>query len=166
MQPHYVNPNNHLIKLLSHLIGIANAHWSCHEYPEAIDNAQRALAIRENLVPLNEASVAATLAMLSNIYQDSGNSALALDLSKKALVIFQRTLPSNSPILAELFYNVAIMQISMGLFGDACGSFERSIKVYKKFLPEGHPDLLSTEDEYRQVVKLYQMSTNTTQIPS
>jgi tetratricopeptide (TPR) repeat protein len=143
-------------------IGIANAHWARQEYTEAIDNAQRALTIRESLVPSNEASIAATLGVLANIYQDNGNNALGIELSKKALVTFERTLASDSPILAELFFNMGVMQSNMELFPDAYQSFERAVKVYRKFLPEGHPDLVAAEDEQRRVQQLIQTNNNTT----
>jgi tetratricopeptide (TPR) repeat protein len=135
-------------------IGISNAHWARQEYSEAIDNAQRALTLRESLLPRNEASIAATLGMLGNIYQDSGNNALGIELSKKALTTFERTLASDSPILAELLFNMGIMQSNMELYADACNSFERAAKVYRKFLPEGHPDLMAAEDEHQRVAQL------------
>lgn len=135
-------------------IGIANGHWARRELTEAIDQTQKALQLRENLVPPNEASVAATFAMLSNIYQDSGNSALALELNKKASVIFERVLSSDSPILAELFYNLAQMQLSLKLMEDACRSYHRAVGIYRKYLPQGHPDRESAENEYRKVVQL------------
>jgi len=149
--------------IASNLIGIANAHWARHECTEAIDNAQRALTLRENLVPINEASVAATLAMLGNIYQDYGNSALAIDLCKKALVLFQRTLSPDSPVLAELFYNLGLMELSMEVLDDACHNFEQAVKIYSKILPQGHPDRLAAEHEYRRVVQLYQKKRNNSQ---
>jgi tetratricopeptide (TPR) repeat protein len=159
-QSHH-SPDNAAIA--SNLIGIANAHWAHQEYTEAIDNTQRALSIRENLVPPNEASVAATLAMLGNIYQDCGNSALAIDLCKRALVLFQHTLTPDSPVLAELFYNLGVMQLNMELLEDACHSFERAVQIYRKHLPRGHPDRLAAEHDYQRVVQLYHKKRNNSQ---
>ena len=145
-----------LPSIASNLIGIANAHWSRREYPEAIDNTQRALVIRESIVPSNEASVAATLAMLGNIYQDSGNIGLALDLCRKALVLFERTLSADSPIIAELFYSMGTMQLDTDLIDDAYHSFERVVRIYRKILPQGHPDRIAAENDLRRVIHLHQ----------
>lgn len=155
------SPDNAAIA--SNLIGIANAHWARREYPEAIDNTQRALDLREKLVPPNESSVAATLGMLGNIYQDCGNIPLALDLCKKALHVFERTLSPDSPIIAELLCNVGTMQLSMELLTDACRSFEQAVKIYRKFLPQGHPDRVATEKDYQQAVELYQKNQKNSQ---
>jgi tetratricopeptide (TPR) repeat protein len=142
--------------IASNFVGIANAHWSRREYLEAIDNTQRALAIRESLVPLNEASLGATLAMLGNIYQDSGNIGLALDLCKKALAIFEHTLSADSPIIAELLYTLGTMQLDTELLDDAYHNFERVVKIYKKLLPHGHPDRIAAENDLRRVIHLHQ----------
>ena len=142
--------------IATNLVGIANVHWARQEYPEAIDNAQRALIIRQSLVPLNEASLAATFAMLGNIYQDSGNSALALDLTQKALSLFEKTLSRDSLIVGELLLSMGTMQISIEAFEDACRSFARAVKTYKRFLPETHPDRLAAESEYERAVQLFE----------
>lgn len=149
--------------IAANLVGIANAHWARHEYLEAIDNTQRALTLRESLVPPNETSIAATLAMLGNIYQDNGNNALAIDLCKKALILFERTLSPDSPMVADLLQNLGTMQLSMESLDDACHSFERAIKIYRKFLPQGHPDRITAENEYRRVVHLCQKNKNNSQ---
>ena len=140
----------------ANLVGIANVHWARQEYQEAIDNAQRALILRQSLIPSNETSVAATYAMLGNIYQDSGNSVLALDLTQKALVLLEKTLSRDSPILAELLLNMGTMQVNIEAFEDACRSLTRAVKLYKRFLPEKHPDRLAAESEYQRVVDLYE----------
>lgn len=141
--------------IASNLIGIANTHWARHEYPEAIDHIQRALVIRESFVPLNKPSVAATIAILASIYQDCGNIALALDLSKKALNLFE-SLPSTDPsILADLHYDLGTMQISTDSFDDAYHSFESAVKIYSKILPQGHPDRVAAEHDLQRVFDLH-----------
>lgn len=146
--------------IAANLVGIANVHWARQEYPEAIDNAQRALIIRQSLVPLNEASLAATFAMLGNIYQDSGNSALGLDVTQKALALFEKTMSRDSLVLGELLLNMGTMQISIDAFDDACRSFARAVKTYKRFLPEKHPDRLAAESEYERAIQLYEKKKN------
>jgi tetratricopeptide (TPR) repeat protein len=142
--------------IATNLIGLANAHWARHEYTEAVNYTQRALILRESLVPVNEASVAATLSILGSIYQDSGNIGLAIDLCKKALVLFERTLSSDSPILADLLCNLGVMQVSMESLEDAYRNFDRAVKIYQKFLPQDHPDRVAAENEYQRIVELHQ----------
>ncbi|CAF3838221.1 unnamed protein product [Rotaria sordida] len=144
--------------IATNLIGIANAHWARQEYPEAIDNTQRALALRERIVPLNKTSVAATLAMLGNIYQDCGNVALALDLCKKAFVMFESTYSPDPSILAELYHSLGTMQLSMGSFDDAYHSFDNVVKIYRQIFPQGHPDCIAAENDLQQVIKLHSPS--------
>lgn len=154
MRQTHQTPDNAAIA--SNLVGIANAHWARREYPEAIDYAQRALQLRENLIPSNDASVAATLGMLGNIYQDCGNIALALELCKRSFRMFERTLSPDSPILAELLCNLGTMQLSMEFLADACRSFERAVGIYKKCLPQGHSDLVAAEKDHQETLRLYQ----------
>jgi tetratricopeptide (TPR) repeat protein len=112
--------------------------------------------LQENLEPPNETSVAAILALLSNIYQDSDDTTHALELCTKAFIIFERTLPADSPILAELLYNLGTIQSNCEALADAQDSFERSVKIYKKRLPKGHQDRILAENELRRIIELRQ----------
>lgn len=125
-----------------------------HEYSEAISNAESALALREALVPPNEIKVASTLAFLSNIYQESGNITHAVDLCTKALIIYERTLPAYSPILAEILYKLGTIQSHSEALADAEHSFERSVKIYRRLFPRGHPDRMPAENELRRIIQL------------
>ncbi|CAF0910435.1 unnamed protein product [Rotaria sordida] len=163
---HQVNPTTESVAIASNLIGIAKAHWGRHEYSEAIANGERALALQETLIPPNETSIATTLALLGNIYQDSGDSTHAIDLCTKALPLFERTVPNDSLILAELLYKLGIMQSSSGALDDAQRSLEQSYKIYRKLLPRGHQDRMSTENELRRVIQLRQKNKQKSQTNS
>ncbi|CAF2782598.1 unnamed protein product [Rotaria sp. Silwood2] len=160
------NPTTKSIAIASNLIEIANARWALHEYSEAIANAERALALQEAFVPVNETTIAATLALLGNIYQDFGDSTHALDLRTKALSLFERTVSNDSPVLAELLYKLGTMQLNAGALVDAQRSLERSYKIYRKFLPRGHQDRMSTENELRRVIQLRQKNKQKSQTNS
>ena len=97
--------------------------------------------------------------MLGSIYHDQGNRALALDLSKKALVLFEHILSSDSSILAELHYNLGIMYLNTGSLADANHSFEHAVKIYTIILPEEHPDRTAAENGLEKVLQLRQKST-------
>ncbi|CAF4692183.1 unnamed protein product, partial [Rotaria magnacalcarata] len=79
-----------------------NAHRDRQELSDALDNAQRALLIQKSLVPINESSVATTLAALANIHYDLGDTSQALDLDMEALQVFERLLSPNAPTLAAV----------------------------------------------------------------
>jgi tetratricopeptide (TPR) repeat protein len=149
-------PTTASIDITSSFIGIANAHRALHEYSEAIANAERALALQEALVPPNEKSVAITLALLSNMYQDSGDTAHALDLCTKALVLFERSVSASSPLLAELLCNLGTIQASTGELSEAQRNLERSVMIYRRLLFREHPDRVSAENELRRIIQLRQ----------
>ncbi|CAF0911025.1 unnamed protein product [Rotaria sp. Silwood1] len=166
LELHQANPTTKSIAIASNLIGIANARWVRREYSDAIANAEQALALQEALVPPNETSMATTLTLLSNIYQDSGDSTRALDLCTKALPLFERTVPNDSPILAEFLYKLGTLQSNSEALVDAQRSLERSYKIYRKLLPRGHHDRMSTENELRRVMQLRQKNKQKSQTNS
>jgi tetratricopeptide (TPR) repeat protein len=149
-------PTTESAAIASCLIGLARAHLARREHSEAIANAERALALQEALVPPNETSVAMTLALLGNIYEDFGDSTHALVLCTKALILFERTLPANLAILAELLRNLGTIQSRFETLADAQHSLERSVKIYGKVLPRGHQERVSAENELRRIVQLRQ----------
>jgi tetratricopeptide (TPR) repeat protein len=160
------NSTTESVATVSNLLGITHAHSARREHSEAITSAERALSLQEALVPPNETSVATTLALLGKIYQDTGDSAHALDLCTKALIIYERTVPVYCPVLAELTYNIGTIQLSLDALTDAQHSFERSVKIYKRLVPRGHPDRTSAENEYRRVIQLIQTNKQNSQTDS
>lgn len=142
--------------IASSLFGIAQNHWARGEHTEAISNAERALALQEVAVPQNETNVATTLSLLGHIYQDSGDTTRALDVRTRALIIFEGTMPPDSPILAELLYNLGLLQLRSEALADAQKSLDRSVKIYRKILPKVHADRMVAENELRRVVQLRQ----------
>ncbi|CAF3308764.1 unnamed protein product [Rotaria socialis] len=152
------DPTTETVALVSNFIGVAKCHLARREHSEAINNAERALALQEVLVPLNEASIGATLILLGNIYQDSGDNIRALEMCTKALPLLERTVSDGSSILAELFFKLGTMQSSLGALTDAQRSLERSYKIYKRLVPRGHEDRMLAENELRRVLQLRQNS--------
>lgn len=151
---------------MSNLIGIAKCHLARREYSEAIVHAERAITLQEAHATSNEASLGMTLALLGNIYQDSGDNTHALESFTKALPILERTMPSDSPILAESLYKLGVMQSNSGALSDAQRTLEKSYKIYRKLVPKGHPDRAATEKEIRRIIKLRQNRKETSQTNS
>lgn len=102
----------------------------------------------------DENSIANTLVLLGNVYQDFGDHSRAIDLYKQAAVIFERILRADSPILAELFYNLGIVQSRCDALADAQSNLERSVLIYRRLWAKGHPDRVAAENELRRVVQL------------
>ena len=144
------------MEIASSLLGIAQAHRARNEHSEAIANTERALALQKAVVPSNENSIAKTLLLLGNIYQDFGDNDHAVDLYQQASIIFERIQRADSPTLAELFYNLGIVQARCEQLADAQSSLERSVKIYRRLWARGYPDRVLAENEYRRVCELRQ----------
>lgn len=144
------------MEIASSLLGMAHAHRACNKHSEAIGNTERALALQKAVVPSDENSIAKTLVLLGNIYQDFGDNAHAIDLYKQASIIFERIQRADSPTLAELFYNLGIVQARCEQLADAQSTLERSVKIYRRLWARGHPDRVLAENEYRRVFELRQ----------
>lgn len=48
------------------------------------------------------------------------------------------------------------MQARSEALADAQQSLERSVKIYRKFLPRGHQDRMPAENELRRIIQLRQ----------
>lgn len=144
------------MEIASSLLGIGHAHRARNEYSEAIANTERALALQKAVIPSDENSIAKTLVLLGNIYQDFGDHAHALDLYQQASIIFEQLQRADSPTLAEFFYNLGLVQVRCEALADAEMSLERSVKIYRRLWARGHPDRVLAENEYRRVLELQQ----------
>ncbi|CAF2125877.1 unnamed protein product [Rotaria magnacalcarata] len=157
------DPTIETVALVSNFIGVAKCHSARREHSEAINNAERALALQEVLVPLNETSIGATLILLGNIYQDFGDNIHALEMCTKAFPHLERSVSDDSSTLAELLFKLGTMQSSLGALVDAQRSLERSYKIYKRLVPRGHEDRMLAENELRRVLRLRQNSNQKSQ---
>jgi tetratricopeptide (TPR) repeat protein len=135
---------------------MANAYWGQQNLSEALNYAQQALTLNESFEKGNDLNISANLAILANIYYNSGNPVRALELGTRALGLMERCAPSDTMALASMINNVATIQVANGLLADARYSFDRALVICKKTLPEGHPKRVAMEINIQRITEMEQ----------
>ena len=152
-----LQPNLDQRLLADNLFGMANAYWGQENLFEALTCAQQALVINESLPSeTNDSSIASILAILANIYHDSGDNIRALDLAQRALTLFEQCSSTNSLGLVSVLNNIGAIQVSAGLFDEALVTFVRLLHIYQTTLPEEHPTCIAINDNIRQIMTMQQ----------
>jgi tetratricopeptide (TPR) repeat protein len=123
------------------LVGMGNAQWACRQLDEALDFAERALAIREyEIKPRNNLDVAACLGNMGNILHDQGNIERALSCATRAVDLLSESGKDDSRLAAAL-NNLGAMHQANGDLVKAREYFELALET----LPdEDHPYRKST----------------------
>jgi tetratricopeptide (TPR) repeat protein len=123
------------------LVGLGNTHWANGQLDDALDCAERALAIREREVkPRNDFDVAACLGNMGNILHDQGDIERALACAKRAVDILS-TCGKGDPRLGAALNNLGAMYQACGDYGKSREYFERALKSLPN---ENHPHHRST----------------------
>ncbi len=71
----------------------------------------------------------------------SGKTAEAAQVTKRALDIREKTLPAGHPDIAESLYNLAFYTQTLGQLSEAETLFLRALELREKSLAAGHPDI-------------------------
>ncbi|CAF0832069.1 unnamed protein product [Adineta ricciae] len=123
------------------LVGLGNSHWACKQLDEALDCAQRALALREKEVkPRNDFDIAGCLGNMGNILHDKGDMKQALACAKRAVDLLNQC-GKGDPRLAAALNNLGAMYQVCGDYPKARENFQRALDA----LPiENHPYRIST----------------------
>ncbi|MCS7170494.1 MAG: tetratricopeptide repeat protein, partial [Candidatus Kapabacteria bacterium] len=95
------------------LIGLAKTHLYLRDHDQAIDAAQRALAIRESLDETASPSIGEIVEVLGLARQDKGDFATALPLLEQAFNRVQRSLPEDSVEAIQTLNNFAMIRWEM-----------------------------------------------------
>jgi tetratricopeptide (TPR) repeat protein len=133
---------------------MANAYWGQQNLSEALNHAQQALTLNESFETGNDLNIAVNLAILANIYYNSGDPLRALELATRALGLLERCAPSDSLALASIVNNVATIQVANGLFADARRTYDRALEIFRKILPEGHPKRIAMETNIQRITEM------------
>ena len=123
------------------LVGMGNAKWALNKLDDALDYAERALAVREHEIkPRNDFDVAACLGNIGNIVHGQGDIHRALQCAKRAVDLLT-TCGKGDPRLAAALNNLGAMHQSDGDLAKAREYFQRALES----LPPGdHPHRKST----------------------
>ncbi|CAF3781609.1 unnamed protein product [Rotaria sp. Silwood1] len=123
------------------LIGLGNAQWARRQLTEALDYAERALAIREHEIkPKNDFDIAACLGNMSNILHDQGDIQRALSCATRAADLLS-ICGKDDPRLAAALNNLGAIHMANGDLVKAREYFERALESISN---ENHPHRKST----------------------
>ena len=99
----------------------------------------------------------AGLATLANnlavVYQNLGDLPKALEYSKKALVIYEKILASDHPLLANSYANIALIYQDLGDLSKALEYSRKALGIYESVLASDHPYLATS---YSNIATIYQ----------
>ncbi|CAF4877106.1 unnamed protein product [Rotaria sp. Silwood1] len=113
-------------------------------YSEALQYFEKALEIRETVLPLSHPDLAQIYAWMGATYSNTGYYAKALEFHKKAYKIYRETLPLNHPDMSISYSSIGGVYNSMGDYTKALEFYEKANQIYEKALPPNHPDLAAS----------------------
>ncbi|CAF0797204.1 unnamed protein product [Adineta steineri] len=122
-------------------------------YRKALSYFEKALTIRQLLLPFNHPDLADSYHNIGAVYVSMGDYSKALSYYEKALTIRQQSLPSNHPDLAMSYNNIGVVYVSMGDYPKALSYYEKAIAIRQISLPSNHPDLAMSYNNIGVVYK-------------
>jgi esterase/lipase superfamily enzyme/Flp pilus assembly protein TadD len=114
------------------------------KYSEAIDLAERALALSERLHGPDHSLVAISLTNLAALYQSQGRLAEAEPLYKRALAIYEKALGPDHRDMAASLNDLASLYQSQSRFAEAEPLYKRALTIYEKALGPDHKDVAAS----------------------
>lgn len=111
------------------------------ERPEARVAFERALAIRERLLPPDDGDLVATLNNLGLELSKLGRRSAARPLLERALAIRERTLAPDDPKLSNSLRSLGSLLQDLGDYEAARPLLERAVAIRRAKLGPDHPDL-------------------------
>ncbi|CAF4276119.1 unnamed protein product [Adineta steineri] len=81
---------------------------------------------------------------MAGIYQIYDRKLEALDCLQKALIIYQKHLPTNHPQMGDLYNNIGLTHYILEQYDLAFEHLNISLKIKEKCLPPQHPDIAMT----------------------
>jgi CHAT domain-containing protein/Tfp pilus assembly protein PilF len=138
------------------------------QYATAIPLAERALAIREEVLGPEHPVVAQSLNSLAVLYREQGNYSQAEPLYQRSLAIREKVLGPEHPDVALSLNNLAVLYQEQGDYSSAEPLYQRSLAINEKVLGPEHPDvafnlnnlavLYQEQGDYSSAEPLYQRS--------
>ncbi|CAF3849355.1 unnamed protein product [Adineta steineri] len=114
---------------------------SQEEYQEALSYYEKALAIRQQSLPLNHPDLGASYSNIGVVYDNMGDYLRALSNYEKALAIRQQSLPLNHPDLGSSYNSIGLVYENMGNYLKARSFYERAVQIGQQSLAANHPNL-------------------------
>ncbi|CAF1502717.1 unnamed protein product [Adineta steineri] len=122
------------------------------EYQKALSSHEKALLIRQQLLPSDHSNLAMSYNNIGSVYYSMGDYPKAFLSHEKALAIRQQSLPSNHHHLGDSYDNIGNVYYSMGDYQQALSCYEKALAIKQKSLPFNHPDL---GDSYNRIGSVF-----------
>lgn len=124
------------------LLNQAAAYLTAHaEYTQAESLLQRALSIRQHLLPPLHPDTALTLNDLGMLYLAQGKYQQSEPLLQKALAIRQQVLGSEHPDTATGLNNLALLCYDQGKYSQAEELYQEALKIRELLFGPDHPSV-------------------------
>ena len=123
------------------------------DYPEAASLLERAVAIRERTLGLENSNTAITLGHLGQVYEAQGRYLEAEPLFRKALGIQEKVSGPQHPAVASSLYqagppNLANLHLSQHRYTQEEPLFQRALAIREKSLGANHPSVAALLKQY------------------
>ena len=126
--------NNSLARLISYL-GIVPFYQA--RLAEVEPRFQRALAIRQNILPAGHPDIAESLNDLALLYYSQQRFADAEALYHQALTMRMQAFPEGHPDVAESLNNLAELYNAQGCFAEAAPLYQQALAMRRQAFPDG-----------------------------
>jgi tetratricopeptide (TPR) repeat protein len=136
------------------------------KYDEALQSAQRAVAILKDVLGERRPLYAASLNNLAELLGSKGNYAAARPIHEQVLAIRKAVLGERHPDYAQSLNNLAALFHSQGDFAAARSLYEQALGINKEVQGERHPlyatslnslaDLLESQGDYAAARPLFE----------
>jgi CHAT domain-containing protein/Tfp pilus assembly protein PilF len=147
--------------------------WQAGKFKEALPLAQKALAIRRQLLGKDQSKLSVSLFNLGAQYQGLDDYAAAQACYEQALAIRRRTLGEDHPATAQSYHNLALTLYSRGKYAEAEPLFQKALATCRRTRGEDSPETAITyngvaqnlqargrygeaETQYRKALAIYQ----------
>ncbi|CAF0962378.1 unnamed protein product [Adineta steineri] len=114
---------------------------SQREYLGALTSLEKALTIRQQLLPSNHPDLADSYNRIGAVYYSMNDYPKALSYFEIALTIRQQSLPSNHPDLGDSYNNIGVVYYKMDDCPKALSYYDKTLAINQQSLPSNHPDL-------------------------
>ena len=134
-----VLPDRGNLRLADQLHQLARLHAARGAFDEAAERAERALTLREAVLPPRHPSLAKTLDVLAQIRLAQGSFDTARVLLQRALAIREEALGPEHPDVAILLVSIGNVFADQGRLDEALGRHLRALEIWEDAFGEEHP---------------------------
>ncbi|CAF0891276.1 unnamed protein product [Adineta steineri] len=130
------------------------------EYQEALSSHEKALIIRQQLLPSNHPHLGDSYNRIGIVYRNMGDYPKALSYYEKALGIRQQSLPSNHPDLGGSYNSIGNVYNNIGDYPKALSYYQKDLAILQQSLPSNHPDLGGSYNSIALALRQESLSSN------